>query len=129
VQGSKKTQARQRATNGSGTAAGDAPAANAAGGNAPAAGAVAAQPKGPPPHFDIDDFAVQGVNTLPQLELEQAIYPFLGPNKTADDVEKARAALEKAYLIRPSAFPCPHRTSRTRWSCSKSPSSRSAGCG
>jgi hemolysin activation/secretion protein len=97
VQGSKKTQARQRATNGSGTAAGDAPAANAAGGNAPAAGAVAAQPKGPPPHFDIDDFAVQGVNTLPQLELEQAIYPFLGPNKTADDVEKARAALEKAY--------------------------------
>jgi hemolysin activation/secretion protein len=48
-------------------------------------------------HFDIDDFAVQGAEKLPQVELEEAIYPFLGPNKTADDVEKARAALEKAY--------------------------------
>ncbi|UPJ52695.1 ShlB/FhaC/HecB family hemolysin secretion/activation protein [Bradyrhizobium sp. 200] len=47
--------------------------------------------------FDIDDFAVQGAETLPQIEIEEAIYPFLGPNKTADDVEKARAALEKAY--------------------------------
>ncbi|MCA6116435.1 ShlB/FhaC/HecB family hemolysin secretion/activation protein [Bradyrhizobium sp. WSM 1738] len=47
--------------------------------------------------FDIDDFAVQGADTLPQIEIEEAIYPFLGPNKTADDVEKARAALEKAY--------------------------------
>jgi hemolysin activation/secretion protein len=47
--------------------------------------------------FDIDDFEVQGVETLPQIDLEEAIYPFLGPNKTADDVEKARAALEKAY--------------------------------
>ncbi len=47
--------------------------------------------------FDIYDFAVQGAETLPQIEIEEAIYPFLGPNKTADDVEKARAALEKAY--------------------------------
>jgi hemolysin activation/secretion protein len=60
-------------------------------------GAAAAKPKGPLPHFDIDDFAVQGSALLSQLELEEAIYPFLGPNKTADDVEKARAALEKAY--------------------------------
>jgi hemolysin activation/secretion protein len=48
-------------------------------------------------HFDIDDFAVEGADTLPQIEIEEAIYPFLGPNRTADDVEKARAALEKAY--------------------------------
>jgi hemolysin activation/secretion protein len=48
-------------------------------------------------HFNIDDFAVQGGETLPQIEIEKAIYPFLGPNKTADDIEKARAALEKAY--------------------------------
>jgi hemolysin activation/secretion protein len=47
--------------------------------------------------FDIDDFAVQGAETLPQIEIEEALYPFLGPNKSADDVEKARAALEKAY--------------------------------
>ncbi|HVQ67638.1 MAG TPA: ShlB/FhaC/HecB family hemolysin secretion/activation protein [Bradyrhizobium sp.] len=51
----------------------------------------------PVQRFDIDDFAVQGAETLPQIEIEEAIYPFLGPNKTADDVEKARAALEKAY--------------------------------
>lgn len=47
--------------------------------------------------FDIDSFAVQGADTLPQIEIEEAIYQFLGPNRTADDVEKARAALEKAY--------------------------------
>ncbi len=62
-----------------------------------AAAATAAPPKGPVEHFDIDDFAVQGAESLPQVQIEEAIYPFLGPNKTADDVEKARAALEKAY--------------------------------
>jgi hemolysin activation/secretion protein len=54
-------------------------------------------PSAPFQRFDIDDFAVQGADTLPQIEVEEAIYPFLGPNKSADDVEKARAALEKAY--------------------------------
>ena len=48
-------------------------------------------------HFDIDDFAVQGAEVLPEIDIEEAIYPFLGPDKTSDDVEKARAALEKAY--------------------------------
>lgn len=48
-------------------------------------------------HFDIDDFAVQGADKLPEIDLDEAIYPFLGPNKTSDDVEKARLALEKAY--------------------------------
>jgi hemolysin activation/secretion protein len=47
--------------------------------------------------FDIDDFAIQGADTLPQIDIEEAVYPFLGPNRNADDVEKARAALEKAY--------------------------------
>lgn len=60
-------------------------------------GATPAQKPAPLQHFDIDDFAVQGVETLPEIDLERAIYPFLGPNKTSDDVEKARAALEKAY--------------------------------
>jgi hypothetical protein len=50
-----------------------------------------------PQRFDIDDFAVQGADKLPEIDIEEAIYPFLGPNKSADDVEKARAALEKAY--------------------------------
>lgn len=50
-----------------------------------------------PVRFDIDDFVVEGADTLAQIEVEEAIYPFLGPGRTADDVEKARAALEKAY--------------------------------
>lgn len=50
-----------------------------------------------PQRFDIDDFAIQGADKLPQIDIEEAIYPFLGPNKSAEDVEKARAALEKAY--------------------------------
>nr|WP_315806331.1 MULTISPECIES: ShlB/FhaC/HecB family hemolysin secretion/activation protein [unclassified Bradyrhizobium] len=57
----------------------------------------AAAPQQPLAHFDIDDFAVQGADKLPQIEIEEAIYPFLGPNRTSEDVEKARAALEKAY--------------------------------
>uniref|UniRef100_A0ABS3MHQ9 ShlB/FhaC/HecB family hemolysin secretion/activation protein n=1 Tax=Bradyrhizobium quebecense TaxID=2748629 RepID=A0ABS3MHQ9_9BRAD len=61
------------------------------------ANAPAQKPSAPLQRFDIDDFAVQGADRLPQVEIEEAIYPFLGPNKTSEDVEKARAALEKAY--------------------------------
>ncbi len=57
-----------------------------------------AQPKpAPTQRFDIDDFAVRGADKLPEIDIEEAIYPFLGPNKSDADVEKARAALEKAY--------------------------------
>src|SRR5262245_18239506 len=62
-----------------------------------AAPAAPAQTPAPAQRFDIDDFAVQGADKLPQIDIEEAIYPFLGPNKTAEDVEKARAALEKVY--------------------------------
>ncbi|MFH0296755.1 POTRA domain-containing protein, partial [Bradyrhizobium sp. 31Argb] len=65
--------------------------------NAPAPAGAAAQSAAPAQRFDIDDFAVQGADKLPQIDVEEAIYPFLGPGKSADDVEKARAALEKAY--------------------------------
>jgi hemolysin activation/secretion protein len=64
---------------------------------APPGSAPAAKSAAPVQHFDIDDFAVQGADSLPEIDLDEAIYQFLGPNKTADDVEKARAALEKAY--------------------------------
>jgi hemolysin activation/secretion protein len=58
----------------------------------PAAGAPA--PQAP---FDIDEFRVEGADSLPQIEIEAAVYPFLGPKRSSDDVEKARAAVEKAY--------------------------------
>jgi hemolysin activation/secretion protein len=45
----------------------------------------------------IQEYEVTGVKHLPRLEVEKAVYPFLGPGRTANDVEQARAALEKAY--------------------------------
>lgn len=51
----------------------------------------------PPPPFFIDEFRVDGAVSMAQVDVEAAVYPFLGPDRTADDVDKARAALEKAY--------------------------------
>ena len=51
-----------------------------------------------PAHFDIRSFrVVGGKHLLPSLDVETAVYPFLGPYRTADDVEQARSALEKMY--------------------------------
>jgi hemolysin activation/secretion protein len=58
------------------------------------------QQKPPVQHFDIDEYRVEGADLLPQIEVEEAVYPFLGPNRSSDDVEKARAALEKAYTAK-----------------------------
>ncbi|QFI77355.1 ShlB/FhaC/HecB family hemolysin secretion/activation protein [Bradyrhizobium betae] len=57
----------------------------------------ATKPAAPEPRFDIDEYRVEGADNLPQIEVESAVYPFLGPSKSAQDVEKARAAVEKAY--------------------------------
>ncbi|HWB61431.1 MAG TPA: ShlB/FhaC/HecB family hemolysin secretion/activation protein [Chthoniobacteraceae bacterium] len=51
----------------------------------------------PEPSFYIAEYRVKGVHKLTTLEVEQAVYPFLGPERTKDDVEKARAALQSAY--------------------------------
>jgi len=48
--------------------------------------------------FFIKEFRVEGVESLRRIEVEAAVYPFLGPGRTSKDVEMARAALEKAYL-------------------------------
>ncbi len=45
----------------------------------------------------IREYRVKGMERLPAGVVEEAVYPFLGPGRTAEDVEKARAALEKAY--------------------------------
>ena len=60
--------------------------------SAPEAAAVAPQRK-----IYIREIRVLGARTLPRVEVEEAVYPFLGPGRTTDDVEAARAALEKAY--------------------------------
>ena len=59
--------------------------------------AAAPADKKPVARFGIDEYRVEGADLMRQIEVEEAVYPFLGPGRTADDVEKARAALEKAY--------------------------------
>ena len=45
----------------------------------------------------INEYRVEGVRKLPRRAVEEAVYPFLGPGRTQEDVELARAALEQAY--------------------------------
>jgi hemolysin activation/secretion protein len=47
--------------------------------------------------FYIREYRIDGAQRLKKLEVEEAVYPFLGPARTPDDVEQARAALEKTY--------------------------------
>lgn len=50
------------------------------------------------PRFYIQEYRVEGGDhLLTREETEEAVYPFLGPYRTAADVEQARAALEQAY--------------------------------
>jgi hemolysin activation/secretion protein len=49
------------------------------------------------PAFDIWAFRIDGNTVLGDEATERAVYPFAGPGKTLDDVQKARQALEKAY--------------------------------
>ncbi len=51
----------------------------------------------PEPQFAIEAFDVEGVKLLKQIDVETAVYPFMGPGRTKADVEGARAALEKVY--------------------------------
>ncbi len=45
----------------------------------------------------IREYRVLGTKLLQPLEVEKAVYPFLGPERTTQDVDQARAALEKVY--------------------------------
>jgi hemolysin activation/secretion protein len=50
-----------------------------------------------PPTFDMLEMQVDGNTVLDQQLVEKTLYPFLGPGKTVDDVEKARQTLEALY--------------------------------
>lgn len=58
---------------------------------------AASRPAEAQPRFDILEFQVEGNSVLPDVEVERAVTPFLGPGRQMDDVEAARAALEKVY--------------------------------
>ena len=49
------------------------------------------------PRFDILEYRVVGNTRLPRLDIEKAVYPFLGPHRSIKDVEDARLSLERAY--------------------------------
>ncbi|HSZ73861.1 MAG TPA: ShlB/FhaC/HecB family hemolysin secretion/activation protein [Rhizomicrobium sp.] len=58
----------------------------------------------PPPqqerHIDIEAYDVAGNTLLDTETIETAVYPFLGPQRTIEDVNAARDALEHAYQSR-----------------------------
>lgn len=47
--------------------------------------------------FDILEYRVTGVSLLTPAQIEAAVWPHLGEQRTLQDVERAREALEKAY--------------------------------
>ncbi len=50
-----------------------------------------------PDQFVILLYRVHGAHALSPLEVQTAVYPYLGPDRNRDDVQRACAALEKAY--------------------------------
>lgn len=58
----------------------------------------AAPPPAPAtPRFKVHEFVVEGNTVLDALAIERAVAPFLGPAQSFEDVDRARAALEKTY--------------------------------
>ncbi len=47
--------------------------------------------------FYVAEFRVTGSRSLPTEQVEEAVYPYTGPDRSAADIENARAALEAAY--------------------------------
>lgn len=45
----------------------------------------------------IREYRVRGNKQLKPIEIEEAVYPFMGPGRSEKDVEEARLALEKIY--------------------------------
>lgn len=52
------------------------------------------------PIFYIKEYRVAGTTKLSSAEIGEIVYPYLGPARTTDDVEKARLALEAAFHVK-----------------------------
>jgi len=59
--------------------------------------ALAETPPATSPSFDVWEFRVLGNTTLTSEQVERAVYPFLGSDRTLKEVDAARAALENLY--------------------------------
>ena len=65
--------------------------------------AFAETPQAPAPQerrLDVEAYDIAGNTMLDTETIETAVYPFLGPQRTREDVNGARDALEKAYQAR-----------------------------
>src|SRR5262245_35322416 len=47
--------------------------------------------------IDVLEYLIEGNTVLPAAEIEAAVQPYLGPQRSVADVSKAREALEQAY--------------------------------
>jgi len=66
--------------------------------DSPAATTVATDGNGEAPaYFYIREYRVVGATKLPRDEVDMAVYAYMGPDRTEEDVELARAALEERY--------------------------------
>ncbi len=50
--------------------------------------------------FEVAEIRVLGNTVLESIEVERAVYPFVGPGRTIDDMNGARSALENVYHAR-----------------------------
>jgi hemolysin activation/secretion protein len=64
---------------------------------APKPGSPAAAKAQPAKPFAILEYRIEGNTLLPAIEIERAVTPFLGENKTLKDIEGAKAQLERTY--------------------------------
>lgn len=62
--------------------------------------APATAPASAEPRFDVWEYRVSGNSALPARDLESALYPHLGPQRTMADVETVREKLEALYRDR-----------------------------
>lgn len=64
---------------------------------------AAQQPAAPPTALSqlgnlyVREYRVRGNHLLKAVEIEEAVYPFMGPGRSETDIEQARVALEKVY--------------------------------
>ena len=49
---------------------------------------------------EINEYVVRGNSVLDARAIEEAVYPYLGPDKTLADLEGARETLQKSYQAR-----------------------------
>ncbi|PMY32038.1 hypothetical protein C1Y35_28620 [Pseudomonas sp. GW456-L14] len=66
----------------------------------PVQGGAAQGEAAPARLVDVNEYFVRGNTVLDARAIEEAVYPFLGPQKALSDIEGARDALQKVYQAR-----------------------------